>query len=674
MTGTLDTDRRRSSIGVDVAKREPIVPEWLRSPTEARALAYYHGRHLFYDARFHGTRLPKYALRWALRSPRGVWRVLAAVALWVSDPDGREEVALVRRTVSQSNRSIPTVVKAREDHHQQMILRLLIILGVLLAGLVTVLYWDPTTNERAYLAVIAVLVLGWIGSFGQTVADAPTSAEVVPRFTPQVVRAALEAVPDNDLARAIKADPDNAIRFLTDPVRAGGGWEILIDLPPGIEAHKVTSRRGALASGLRRPLSTVWPTPDPQAHEGRLRLFVADKPLAQAERPPWTAGQAPELSVFRPQPIGIDERGETVTLTLAYRTGLVSGLPGYGKSYFARQLAATCALDPTCKLWLYDLKGTGDLNVLAPVAHELRTGDDPDDLDALIEGLTWLVESEFPRRADLIASLADTLCPDNKITAETAANPQFDLGPVLIMIDEISTPSESKRHAAEFRRLWPHVVKKGRAVGYMAWGFTQKPDAEAIPTAARDNVTDRGSFRVGSDTASRAALGPLHKQGWRADAMTPDDVGVAIITADAGPTVCRMPAADNVAARQVVARARRAREQSGRLSGLAAGEAPAEGVTPDTDQRTVAELVAAVWPVNNGGRPLPACHGAVLADRLALEWPDRFTGWECADVTGALSADGIEVRSVKYKGRAARGVRWEHLAPVVEYRTERRNQ
>lgn len=674
MTSTLDTDRRRSSSGVDVARREPIVPAWLRSPNEARALAYYHARHLFYDIRFHGTRLPKYGLRWMLRAPRGVWRVLIAAVQWVSDPDGREEVALVRQTVGQSNRSIPTVVKAREDHHRQMILRLLIIVGALLAGLVIVLRWDPTTSERAYLAVIAVMVLGWIGSFGQkTVADAPTSAEVVPRFTPQVVRAALEAVPDNDLARAIKADPENAIRFLTDPVRAGGGWEILIDLPPGIEAHKITSRRGALASGLRRPLSTVWPTPDPQAHEGRLRLFVADKPLAQAERPPWTAGHAPELSVFDPQPIGIDERGDPVTLTLAYRSAIVAGLPDYGKSFFARQLAATCSLDPTCKLWLWDLKGTGDLNVLAPVAHELRAGDDPDDLDAALKALSWLVDVDFPRRADAIADLTGTLCPENKITRETAADPALDLGPVLIMVDEISTLFESK-HRKEFTRLWSHLVRKGRAVGYMAWGFTQKPDAEAIPTSARDNVTVRASFRVGSDTANRAALGPLHKQGWRADAMTADDVGVAIISADTGPTVCRMPVADNVAARQVIARARRSRETTGRLTGLAAGEASAEGVTPDTDQRTVAELVAAVWPVNNGGRPLPACHGAVLADRLAMEWPDRFTGWECADVTGALAGDGIDVRSVKYKGRAARGVRWEHLAPVVEYRTERRTQ
>ena len=60
--------------------------------------------------------------------------------------------------------------------------------------------------------------------------------------------------------------------------------------------------------------------------------------------------------MWDPIPVGVDEDGQPVTLTLPERNVLLSGEPGSGKSTALSLLVATAALDPTVRLHLLDGK------------------------------------------------------------------------------------------------------------------------------------------------------------------------------------------------------------------------------------------------------------------------------------------------------------------------------
>ena len=49
-----------------------------------------------------------------------------------------------------------------------------------------------------------------------------------------------------------------------------------------------------------------------------------------------------------------------------------------------RLLLLICALDVRVEIHAYDLKGTGDLSPLRPVAHRYRAGDEDEDIEYLL--------------------------------------------------------------------------------------------------------------------------------------------------------------------------------------------------------------------------------------------------------------------------------------------------
>src|SRR5664280_624774 len=65
---------------------------------------------------------------------------------------------------------------------------------------------------------------------------------------------------------------------------------------------------------------------------------------------------AERLSLWDPIPVGVDENGQPVTVSLPERNLLLGGEPGAGKSVALSQLVATAALDPSCELFLLDGK------------------------------------------------------------------------------------------------------------------------------------------------------------------------------------------------------------------------------------------------------------------------------------------------------------------------------
>jgi hypothetical protein len=85
-------------------------------------------------------------------------------------------------------------------------------------------------------------------------------------------------------------------------------------------------------------------------------VVVRRDPLAELAATPWPHLAAPELSLWQPVPVGLDEDGQLVTVSLIERNVLIGGEPGGGKSVGQSMLTATAALDPGCELTLLDGK------------------------------------------------------------------------------------------------------------------------------------------------------------------------------------------------------------------------------------------------------------------------------------------------------------------------------
>jgi S-DNA-T family DNA segregation ATPase FtsK/SpoIIIE len=98
---------------------------------------------------------------------------------------------------------------------------------------------------------------------------------------------------------------------------------------------------------------------------------------------------------------------------------------------------------------IYDLKGTGDLAPLRPVAHRYWAGDDPDDIEYLLADYRWL-RNEIRRRPKVIRDIADKhpeLCPENKVTPELAADKRPGLHPIAVAVDECQVCSSTRSSA-----------------------------------------------------------------------------------------------------------------------------------------------------------------------------------------------------------------------------------
>src|SRR3982751_4727988 len=73
----------------------------------------------------------------------------------------------------------------------------------------------------------------------------------------------------------------------------------------------------------------------------------------------------PDMSMFAPMYVGIDEFGEPVFLDVVYRNLLAAGEPGGGKSGLLNLVAGTAALCDNTRLVLFD----GKLVELGPWRH-----------------------------------------------------------------------------------------------------------------------------------------------------------------------------------------------------------------------------------------------------------------------------------------------------------------
>lgn len=205
-------------------------------------------------------------------------------------------------------------------------------------------------------------------------------------------------------------------------------------------------------------------------------------------------------------PLGVDEDGQWVQLSLPERNLLTGGEPGAGKSVALSVILATAALDPSVTLTLLDGKQV-ELAGWAPCADRfvgLALSEATAALDA--------VRVEMDRRYDrLLAAGRRKLAEDD---------PQ---GMHVVVIDELAFYTAGPaRERARFADLLRDIVARGRAAGVVVVAATQKPSHDVVPTTIRDLFSYRLAMRCTTNEASETILGSgWASQGWSAATIDP---------------------------------------------------------------------------------------------------------------------------------------------------------
>lgn len=646
--------------------RRPILPAWLRHQTELTAVLHWAAGHVGHVAAFHAVRCPLYAGRLAWRAPRGLVRTVAHLVGWVFDLEG---APLRADAVAKGDQDgYLRLVEARRQRVRNRLLIATVAAVVATAGVLVLAGWTPVWAQDTALALVIGL-LGWIGT-PQDKAVLGTRAVVThkaQKLTSDIVVRALSALGIGEINKAVKPG-GGGITFPAPITRDGPGWRAEVDLPYGVTVADVMDKRDSLASGLRRPVGCVWPEPAHDQHAGRLVLWVGDQDMAKATPKPWPLAKAGTADLFKPVPFGTDPRGRLVGLELMFTNVLIGAMPGAGKTFALRVLLLAAALDITSQLWLFELKGSGDLDAFEAVAHRYASGPDDATIEATLEALRE-IKAELFRRIKTIGKLPRELRPENKVTPELAARRHLGLFPLVVAIDECQNLFSHPEFGKEAGQLATDIIKLGRAFGVILLLATQRPDKASLPTGISANVGVRFCLRVMDQTANDMVLGTsMYQAGIRATQFSKHDKGIGyLVGASDDPQITRSAYVDGPAAERIIARARAAREHAGTLSGHAIGDTP-DADTPASSRRSVLDEVAGVF-----GPDEDRLWSEVVLARLTAADREHYQGWSAHALAAALKPYGVTPVQVAMRAddgtdRNRRGYRLDALRAALAER------
>ncbi|MDF0529783.1 FtsK/SpoIIIE domain-containing protein [Tsukamurella sp. 8F] len=290
---------------------------------------------------------------------------------------------------------------------------------------------------------------------------------------------------------------------------------------PGLATCDFERQRDALSHALGVAVTVR----SPSAGTVVLDLRVVD-PLAT----PKSLDHVPFWDGRWTLPIGVDEAGASVSLSLTNVSGVVvGGVPGAGKSAWLIESIASLATSHAVVLLTIDGKGGADLAPLERRAAVVLG----DDLEA-VRDLLREVEAVRNWRVKRLPSWHGT-------------SNLWDVGPsrdwpiILVVIDECQSfldpraavSRDDKSVVVEVTSLVSSLIRRGRSAGIVTILATQKPTADSIPTGIRDNCSRRVAFGVSTRDAATAVLG----DGWaEADVRSPLNlpVGVCVHSDGAG--------------------------------------------------------------------------------------------------------------------------------------------
>jgi DNA segregation ATPase FtsK/SpoIIIE, S-DNA-T family len=634
----------------------PVLAGWLKNRSEFTETVSGGLRRTAHRSGWHGVRLPLYLVRLALMSPRGLYRTLRALHNILFDGESR---ALRAHHVDRlETKEFVQLRKLRDQRVRNRLVVAAVLSIPLLVGGVLAWFLVPSWSLWA-AAVTAVELLGWVGRpIDKPIARPATLVNGAPG--PLRAPFVMEAL--CSLGVGGMKDPAQ-IGLLFDVARVGPGYQVDLELPRGVAATAVIEKREQLSAALRRELGCVWPSVGPR-HQGHLRLYVADEPMATARQARWPLLKSGQTNIFAPMPAFTDQRGRWVAIELAYTSGVIGAVPRMGKTVILRELLLIAGLDPRTKVYAIDLKGTGDLAPCALFAHFYAVGDEDEEITAVLRALRDL-RQEMRRRAKVLRALPHDRCPENKVTSELADDRSLGLEPVFVGVDECQTllDHEDKAVRQEAVALCTDLVKRGPALGIMCYFATQKPDAKSIPSAIADNAVVRICLKVSGQISNDQILGTSsYHAGLRATVFAFEDKGVAYLKSDGSDAkiVRSVAGLDAPTAEKVANRARQARQAVARLTGMAAGQ----------DAEHEAQQVRLLDDVRQVFVGAPAMHLGDLVAGLANLRPALYGHLDPASLAGMLRSAGVRVESVyvadKIREESSRkGVKVEWLDVAV---------
>jgi S-DNA-T family DNA segregation ATPase FtsK/SpoIIIE len=626
---TSTQDGRARVVPAWVADRRVLLP-WVASRAASGVLT----------ATFHVVRSPWYTLRGLAGAVRGAGRWVAR-----SDDDEQHKADLA---AAGSVRARSRLRAFRARGRAVRLVASLVPVGAV-AAWVEWGQWGLVPAVACSSAYLALAIAGWNATRARTPREAAAMRRKVPALSRPFVTEALAIVGCGPVTLP-SGGVASPVIVSSSPAR--GGEVMVIDLPPGVAVSRLLKRHEEFAQALGRPAECVVIEPLPRVSPGRFELFVASKRLDEKGAPEWAwaGGKARSLSFFDGVPVGVDARGRDVVVPLFEANGLIAGASGMGKSYSARLLLMGAALDPAVTVLIHNLKGGPDYRAFAPVAHTLRAGASPADLEALVADLAWM-QSEIGRRARVLESLPAVEVPEAKLTPKVAAS--AGMAPVMLLVDEAQrafTSREGKRIAA----MLEDVVRTGRAVGMHVHLVTQGTKEGAIPSGILDQLVHRVGHGVTTISDANLILGSdAHGRTYRA--VDIDTAGIAYVGTAGGHMVkAAMAKVDLPDVERVVTRALALRTAAGTLTGMAAGSVPAD----DNDGGAGAFLadVLEVWPAD-GGTPRRNASSKELAELLAMAEPDEYDGITGDEVSRRMAGAGVKVSTQRLPDGNARGVK-----------------
>lgn len=641
-----------------LAEAPPVLPFWLRKVSEFTQAARWTLSYGMHVTAFHAVRAPVYLARLLLRAPRGTGRLIVRWGRWVADTEARPVEAK-----AAASADIEAWLALSREHSRRVRPRRIASLAVATAtGITTLVSAFLVPGWTITVAITAAALVGTNGKKG----DKP----LITRYVATNVLRRLDSTEVFDALAAIGIEGKKGkrgVEFAAEVMRDGPGWRAEVDLPPGIKAAEVLEKREALAAAMRRPISTVWPAVDRTAHPGRLVLWVAQRDPAKAARKLWPLMKDGQADVYEPLPYGFDPRGNLVEITLMYSNLLVGGIPGSGKTSCALAIVLGVALDPTAELWIYELKGSGDLDSVKPVCHRYVSGDEDEDLEAGLAGMRSGI-AEYQRRAKFIKGLPAAEVPDGRRVTRALAEkyPEQNLGPRVIVIDEVQELFTHPDYKDEAAALATRLIKKGRAYGIILILLTQNPDAPSLPTGVSSSVGTRLCLAVMDWRANNNVLGTgAYDRGLRATDISIDEQGTGILARGREGITVRAAFIKQTEAEEIGKRALALRTAAGTLSGQSVGAAVVE-----EDVETVLDHLRAVWPDG-----VEAVHSHRLVEALAAYRADLYKPWLEMDAAGASTALSAALKPFKVATRqltireccgGAKGLRWADVPAVEE--------
>jgi len=641
-----------------LADAPPVVPPALRRWDAFKDTLRWTTSYYAHVTGFHTLRAPVYLGRLLLRSPRGAGRLIVRWGRWVADTEARPVEAK-----AAASADIEAWLALSREHSRRVRPRRIASLAVATTtGITTLVAGFLVPGWTLTAAITGAALVGLAGKKG----DKP----LITRYVATNVLRRLDSTEVFDALAAIGIEGKKGrrgVEFAAEVMRDGPGWRAEVDLPPGIEATAVLEKRAALAAAMRRPISTVWPEADRTAHPGRLVLWVASRDPAKAGRKIWPLMREGQADVYEPLPYGFDPRGNLIQITLMYSNLLVGGIPGSGKTSCALAIVLGVALDPTAELWIYELKGSGDLDSVKPICHRYVSGDEDEDLEAALAGMRSGI-AEYQRRAAFIRSLPASEVPEGrKVTRALAEKyPEQNLGPRVIVIDEVQELFTHDDYKEEAAALATRLIKKARAYGIILILLTQNPDAPSLPSSVSSSVGTRLCLAVMDWRANNNVLGTgAYDRGLRATDISIDEQGTGILARGREGITVRAAFIKQTEAEDIAKRALALRTAAGSLSGQSVG-----AQVEEHDVETILDHLRAIWPDG-----IEAVHSHRLVEALARYRADLYGPWLEMDAAGSSTALSAALKPFKVSTRqltireccgGAKGLRHTDIAEPAE--------